>query len=74
MMSSFLTNNHDVDRAMQGQSRAASQQAATADQLSNGVAILLSQLQRMLKAEESDESGESLRISGASDGGALSCI
>src|SRR5665647_444704 len=46
--------------------------AATADQLSNGVPILLSQRQRMLEAEESDESGESLRISGASGGGALS--
>ena len=44
--------------------------AATAEQLANGVPLFLEQLTKTLEAEEQGDVGTSLRISGASGGGA----
>jgi len=45
--------------------------AATEQQQSNGVPLFLDQLTRTLEAEEANEGGESIRISGASGGDSL---
>ena len=43
----------------------------TSQQLSNGIPLFLDQLTRTLKAEEADETAESLQISGPSGGDSL---
>ncbi|GAB3667596.1 hypothetical protein GCM10028813_50400 [Ramlibacter alkalitolerans] len=48
--------------------------AATPEQLKNGIPLFLEQLTRTLQAESEGESGESLRISGASGGGSSSAL
>jgi len=72
MMHSFLQNNRDEliarckDKVAQRPRR-----AATALQLANGVPLFLDQLTRTLRAEETDQSEESIRISGPSGGDSL---
>jgi signal transduction histidine kinase len=74
-MHAFLTHNREelIDRCKAKVARRP-HRSATAAQLSNGVPMFLDQLTRTLAAEETGDSDESLRISGASggDGAALS--
>jgi signal transduction histidine kinase len=69
MMHHFLANNRDelIERCKLKVAHRP-KRAATEDQLKNGVPIFLEQLQRTLEAEESNDSGVSLKISGASGG------
>ncbi|NKE67732.1 HAMP domain-containing histidine kinase [Ramlibacter sp. RBP-2] len=48
--------------------------SATPEQLKNGIPLFLEQLIRTLQAESEGESGESIRISGASGGGSSSTV
>lgn len=71
-MHEFLRNNRDelIARCKYKVSKRP-RRAATEEQLSNGVPLFLDQLTRTLEAEEANEDGESIRISGASGGDAL---
>ena len=73
MMSGFLSNNRDelIARCI-AKVAMRPRREATAQQLSNGVPLFLTQLQRTLAAEELDQREESLRISGSSSGNAQS--
>jgi len=66
-MHEFLRNNRDelIARCKYKVSKRP-RRAATEQQLSNGVPLFLDQLTRTLEAEEANERGESIRISGAS--------
>jgi signal transduction histidine kinase len=68
-MHEFLRNNRDelIARCKHKVSKRA-RRAATEQQLANGVPLFLDQLTRTLEAEEANEDGESMRISGASGG------
>ena len=68
-MHEFLRNNRDelIARCKYKVSKRP-RRAATEQQLANGVPLFLDQLTRTLKAEEANEAGESIRISGASGG------
>ena len=68
-MHEFLRNNRDelIARCKYKVSKRP-QRAATEQQLANGVPLFLDQLTRTLKAEEANEGGESMRISGPSGG------
>ena len=68
-MHEFLRNNRDelIARCKYKVSKRP-RRAATEQQLSNGVPLFLDQLTRTLEAEEANEGGESIRISGAFGG------
>lgn len=70
-MDEFLTRNREelIERC---KAKVAQRplRAATPEQLKNGVPLFLEQVIRTLQAEKEDHPGESLRISGASGGGA----
>jgi len=68
-MHEFLRNNRDelIARCKHKVSKRA-RRAATDQQPANGVPSFLDQLTRTLEAEEANEDGESMRISGASGG------
>lgn len=69
MMHQFLANNRDeLIQRCKAKVAQRPRRAATQQQLSNGVPIFLEQLQRTLEAEEGDDQGASLQISGASGG------
>lgn len=72
MMHTFLANNRAelIERCKAKVARRPAR-AATPEQL-NGIPIFLDQLERTLRAEEGGEAVESVRISGASGGGASS--
>lgn len=72
MMDRFLANNRD-ELIARCKAKVAQRpyRAATEEQLKNGIPIFLQQLQRTLEAEESGKPLESLKISGASGGDAL---
>lgn len=72
MMHSFLHNNRDelIARCKHKVAQRP-RRAATAQQLSNGVPLFLDQLTRTLRAEETAQCDESIRISGASGGDSL---
>ena len=72
MMHTFLANNRAelIERCEAKVARRPAR-AATPEQL-NGIPIFLDQLERTLRAEEGGEAVESVRISGASGGGASS--
>lgn len=69
MMHVFLANNHE-ELIARCKAKVAQRphRAATEAQLRNGIPIFLEQLKKTLQAEEGDDSGASLRISGASGG------
>ncbi len=69
MMHSFLHNNRDelISRC-KAKVAQRPQRAATQEQLKNGVPLFLEQLRRTLQAEEDNEAGESLKISGGAGG------
>ena len=69
MMHTFLANNRDdlIARCI-AKVALRPRRAATAAQLSNGIPLFLTQLQRTLKAEEDHQAAVSLKISGASGG------
>jgi hypothetical protein len=71
-MHEFLRNNRDelIARCKYKVSKRP-RRAATQEQLANGVPLFLDQLTRTLEAEEANEAGESMRISGASGGDSL---
>ena len=71
-MHEFLRNNRDelIARCKYKVSKRP-RRAATQEQLANGVPLFLDQLTRTLEAEESNEGGESMRISGPSGGDSL---
>ena len=71
-MHEFLRNNRDelIARCKHKVSKRP-RRAATEQQLANGVPLFLDQLTRTLEAEEANEAGESIRISGPSGGDAL---
>lgn len=68
-MHTFLKNNRDelIARCKQKVAQRP-KRAATAKQLENGVPMFLDQLTRTLEAEEANESGESVKISGPAGG------
>jgi hypothetical protein len=70
-MHAFLSNNRDelISRC-KAKVAQRPKRAATAEQLANGVPLFLEQLTRTLEAEVQGDVGKSLRISGASGGGA----
>jgi hypothetical protein len=72
-MHTFLANNRDelIARCKAKVAQRPYRQA-TEEQLKNGVPLFLEQLRRTLQAEEADEGGESLKISGGSGGDSLS--
>ena len=69
MMYEFLTANRDdlISRCKEKVAKRPTRLATDA-QLANGVPLFLHQLTRTLEAEEADDAGASLRISGASGG------
>jgi signal transduction histidine kinase len=71
-MHEFLRNNRDelIARCKYKVSKRP-RRAATEQQLANGVPLFLDQLTRTLEAEEANEAGESMRISGPSGGDSL---
>jgi len=71
MMHVFLTDNRtELIARCKAKVGMRPHRAATDVQLAHGVPAFLGQLTRTLRAEEMGEAGESLRISGASGGGA----
>jgi signal transduction histidine kinase len=72
MMSSFLHNNREelIARCIEKVSKRP-KRSATASQLQNGVPIFLDQLTKTLEAEDANQAGEGLRISGPSGGDTL---
>ena len=73
MMNEFLENNRDslIARCIEKVARRP-KRAATQQQLKNGVPMFIDQLTRTLKAEQDNEDGLSLQISGPSGGDASS--
>lgn len=70
-MDEFLTRNREqLIESCKAKVAQRPLRAATPAQLKNGVPLFLDQLIRTLQAEKEDHPGESLRISGASGGGA----
>lgn len=70
-MHAFLSNNRDeLIARCKAKVAQRPKRAATAEQLANGVPLFLEQLTRTLEAEVQGDVGKSLRISGASGGGA----
>jgi signal transduction histidine kinase len=71
-MQRFLANNRDelIARCTAKVAQRSSR-AATSAQLANGVPLFLDQLIKTLKAEDAGQMGESLKISGASGGDAV---
>lgn len=69
MMNEFLENNRDslIARCIEKVARRP-KRAATQQQLKNGVPMFIDQLTRTLKAEQDNEDGLSLQISGPSGG------
>jgi hypothetical protein len=69
MMNEFLANNRDslIARCIEKVARRP-KRAATQQQLKNGVPMFIDQLTRTLKAEQDNEDGLSLQISGPSGG------
>ena len=73
MMSRFLADNRDdLIRRCAAKVAQRPRRQATEAQLDTGIPLFLAQLQRTLEAEERHEPTESLRISGAPGGDALS--
>lgn len=69
MMSHFLANNRDdLIARCKAKVERRPLRAATPEQLTNGIPIFMTQLERTLDAEERGQSEKSLRISGASGG------
>ena len=64
----LLRNRHELIERCKAKVAKRPHRSATAAQLSNGVPMFLEQLTRTLAAEGVGDSGESLRISGASGG------
>ncbi len=72
MMHTFLSNNRaDLIARCTAKVALREQRGATLEQMNNGVPLFLDQLTATLRAEEADEEGESLRISGPSGGDGL---
>jgi signal transduction histidine kinase len=70
-MHRFLSNNRDeLIARCKAKVALRPQRAATKEQLGNGIPLFLAQLIRTLQAEDDDEPGASLRISGATGGDA----
>lgn len=69
MMNEFLANNRDnlILRCIEKVAKRP-KRAATEQQLKNGVPMFIDQLIRTLKAEENNEDGLSIQISGPSGG------
>jgi len=68
-MHAFLSNNRaELIARCKAKVAQRPKRAATAEQLANGVPLFLAQLTKTLEAEEAGDTGESLRISGASGG------
>lgn len=69
MMSSFLRNNRAelISRCIEKVSRRL-KRTATTEQLKNGIPMFLDQLTQTLEAEDANEVGEGIRISGKSGG------
>src|SRR6478735_3468295 len=73
MMSRFLADRRDdLIRRCAAKVAMRPRRQATEAQLHSGIPLFLAQLQRTLEAEERHEPTESLRISGAAGGDALS--
>ena len=72
-MYKFLANNREelIARCKEKVARRP-KRGATEDQLTNGIPLFLEQLEKTLKAEAGGQDSESLKISGASGGDALS--
>jgi hypothetical protein len=71
-MHNFLSNNRD-ELIARCKIKVAQRltRAATQDQLANGIPLFLDQLIRTLRAEQGDDTAESVRISGESGGDTL---
>ena len=70
-MHEFLNSNRDeLIRRCEAKVAGRPRRAATAEQLKNGIPLFIEQLIHTLQADRQGRSGESLRISGASGGGA----
>lgn len=70
-MHEFLANNSaELIKRCKAKVAMRPRRHASEEQLKNGVPLFLEQLTRTLLAEQADEAGESLRISGSSGGSA----
>jgi signal transduction histidine kinase len=73
MMSSFLENNRaELITRCSAKVAMRPKRTATTDQLKNGIPMFLDQLTKTLQAEDADDVGEGIRISGKSGGDGLS--
>ncbi len=70
MMSNFLQNNRgELIARCTAKVAKRPKRTATTDQLKNGIPMFLDQLTKTLEAEDANQDGEGIRISGASGGG-----